>query len=141
MICGYSTVVMHLVANEGRGVRFPLPALGSLVAFPTKQDRLLYNEAVKNKAGEESGVIEAFRQGIRGQSEELRIYTDDWGFKLKDIKAKVYLWYGAKDKCAPLNMGKYYESQIPGSKLFIDPNGGHLARYNFEERILKTLTN
>jgi hypothetical protein len=38
-------------------------------------------------------------------------------------------------------MGKYYESQIPGSKLFIDPNGGHLARYNFEERILKTLTN
>jgi hypothetical protein len=52
----------------------------------------------------------------------------------------VYLWYGAKDQCAPLNMGKYYNSQITGSKLFIDSDGGHLARYKFEEKILKKLT-
>jgi len=116
-----------------------LPFLGSFVAFPTTQDRLLYQDAIRKKAGEESGVKEAFRQGIKGHNEELRIYTDDWGFKVNDIKANVYLWYGAKDLCAPLNMGKYYNSQIPGSKLFIDPDGGHLARYNFEEKILKTL--
>ena len=24
--CGYSTMVVHLVANQGTGVRFPLPA-------------------------------------------------------------------------------------------------------------------
>jgi hypothetical protein len=69
----------------------------------------------------------------------LRVYTDDWGFKVKDIKTKVYLWYGAKDKCVSLNMGKYYKSQISGSELFIDPDGGHLSRYKFEEKILNTL--
>ncbi|KKQ91983.1 MAG: Alpha/beta hydrolase fold protein [Candidatus Woesebacteria bacterium GW2011_GWA2_40_7] len=116
-----------------------IPFLGQLLAFPTRQDHLAYVEAVKNKAGEESGVKEAFSQGIIGPAEELRIYTDDWGFDLKDVKAKVYLWYGAKDKCVSLNMARYYESRILGSKLYIDKNGGHLARYNFEDKILKTL--
>lgn len=116
-----------------------IPFLGNLLAFPTKQDHLAYVEAVKNKAGEESSVKEAFKQGIKGAEDELRVYTDDWGFKVKDIKAKVYLWYGAKDKCVSLNMARYYNSQIKGGKLFIDKDGGHLARYNFEERILKTL--
>jgi pimeloyl-ACP methyl ester carboxylesterase len=117
-----------------------LPFLGFHFAFPTMQDRLLYQDAVKKKAGEESGVKEAFRQGIKGPDEELRVYTDDWGYKVKDIKAKVFLWYGAKDKCVSMNMAKYYNSEISGSKLFIDPDGGHLARYKFEEKILKTLT-
>lgn len=117
-----------------------LPTLGSLIAFPTKEDRALFKEAIKNKAGEERGIKEAFRQGIKGPESELKIYTDDWGFRLKDIKTKTYLWYGAKDKCVSLNMGKYYHSQIPGSKLFIDPDGVHLSRYKFEEKILKTLT-
>ncbi|OGD04935.1 hypothetical protein A2379_04115 [Candidatus Amesbacteria bacterium RIFOXYB1_FULL_47_13] len=134
--------VLRTLGTLGAAIQFKyFPALGQLITFPTKQDRLAFNEAVKNKAGEESGVKEAFRQGIKGPSEELRVYTDEWGFKLKDIKAKVYLWYGAKDKCAPLNMGKYYKSQIQNSKLFIDKDGGHLARYNFEEKILKALTN
>jgi pimeloyl-ACP methyl ester carboxylesterase len=118
-----------------------IPFLGNLLAFPTKQDHLAYVEAVKNKAGEESSVKEAFRQGIKGAEDELRVYTDDWGFKVKDIKAKVYLWYGAKDKCVSLNMARYYKSNIPNSKLFIDKNGGHLARYKFEDKILKVLTN
>lgn len=120
---------------------FRFPLLGSKFALPTKQDRLLYQETVKNREGKESGVKEAFRQGIKGAEQELKIYTDDWGFELKDIKAKVYLWYGAKDRCVSLNMGKYYNSQISGSKLFIEPEWSHLSRYNFEEKILRILTN
>lgn len=132
--------ILRTLATLGAAIEFRyFPFLGSLIAFPTKQDRLAFNEAVKNNAGKGSGVKEAFRQGIKGECEELRVYTDDWGFKVKNIKAKVYLWYGAKDKCVTLNMARYYKSQIPGSKLFIDPDGGHFARYNFEEKILKVL--
>lgn len=133
--------ILRILASLGAAIEFKhFPALGSLIAFPTKQDKELYNEAIKNKAGEESGAKEAFRQGIKGPSTELRIYTDDWAFKVKDIKSKVYLWYGAKDKCVSLNMAKYYKSQIPDSTLFIDPNGFHLSRYNYEDKILKKLT-
>lgn len=132
--------LLRTMATLGAAIEFRfLSALGSLIAFPTKEDRAIFKEAIKNKTGEESGVKEAFRQGIKGPELELKIYTDDWGFQLKDIKTRTYLWYGAKDKCVSLNMGKYYKSQIQGSELFIDPNGVHLSRYNFEEKILKTL--
>jgi len=133
--------ILRTMAALSAAIEFSyFPFLGAILAFPTKQDRLIYQDAVKNVEGKESAAKEAFRQGIKGPAEELRVYTGDLGFNLNDIKAKVYLWYGAKDKCVSLNMGKYYKSQIPGSRLFIDPDGGHLARYNFEEKILKTLT-
>lgn len=134
--------VLRVMASLGAALQFKyFTKLGLLIAFPTKQDRELYSNAVKNKTGEESSVKEAFRQGIKGPATELKIYTDDWGLKVIDIKAKVYLWYGAKDKCVSLSMARYYKSQISNSELFIDEDGGHLARYNFEDKILKTLTN
>lgn len=133
---------LRTLAALGAAIEFRyLPCLGALAAFPTKQDCLHFQETIKNKAGEESGVKEAFRQGIKGPAYELKVYTDDWGFNVRNIKAKVFLWYGAKDKCVSMNMAKYYHAQIPGSKLFIDFDGGHLARYHFEERILKMLIN
>jgi pimeloyl-ACP methyl ester carboxylesterase len=129
------------LAALGTAIQFRyFPVFGALIAFPTKQDRLLYQEAIKNKAGEEIGTKEAFHQGTKGVIQELKIYTDYWGFEIKDIKAEVYLWYGVKDRCVSMNMGRYYKSQIKDSKLFIDPNGGHLSRYKFEDKILKTLT-
>lgn len=132
--------ILRELASLGAAIEFKyFPALGSLIAFPTQQDKELYQRAVKNKAGEESGVREAFKQGIKGPAEELRIYTNDWEFSVKDIKTKLYLWYGAKDKCVSLNMARYYQSQVPNSELFINPNGAHLARYDFEEEILRTL--
>ena len=111
----------------------------ALMGIHTNEDRVVYKKLINNKATEKT-IHEAFRQGIKGPSHDLKIYTNDWGFNLSEIKSKVYLWYGAKDKNVPLNMGKYYKSQIPNSELFIDPNGGHFSRYNFEEKILKILT-
>lgn len=114
------------------------PVFTLLFGFGAKEDKLL----IKNKFSKrmDNSLGEAYRQGIKGPNLDLKIYTDPWGFKIKDIKAKVYLWYGAKDENVSLNMGKYYKSQIAKSKLFIDPNGGHLFRNNIEEEILACLT-
>ncbi|MCL5797324.1 MAG: alpha/beta hydrolase [Patescibacteria group bacterium] len=131
--------LLRTLAAFGAALQFAyFPLLGQL-AFPTKEDKQLFNKSVREGRGEGDGIKGAFRQGIRGPELELKIYTDDWGFKVKDIKAKVYLWYGAKDKCVSINMGKYYNLHIKGSKLFIDPDGVHLSRYKFEEKILKKL--
>lgn len=82
---------------------------------------------------------EAFRQGKRGCAMDLKLYTNDWGFHLHDIKTKVYLWYGDADKNVSLNMGKYYASQIPGSKLTVYPNEGHFIIRKYADEILETL--
>lgn len=92
--------LLRILASLGAGIQFRyFPPLGNLIAFPSNLDKKIFLEIVKNNRGEPSSVKEAFRQGIKGAEQELKIYTDDWGFNLKDIKAKVYLWYGAQDKC------------------------------------------
>lgn len=130
--------ILRTIAALGAAMQFKyFPFLGSLIAFHSREDSIFFKSLMKNQINKR--IKEAFRQGIKGAELELKIYTDNWGFKLKDIKTKVYLWYGGKDKCVSSNMGKYYQAQIPNSKLFIDPNGGHLFRYNIEEKILKKL--
>lgn len=116
------------------------PSLGfHRFMFGSKADRKLYaNSKLRKEA--RAGTKEAFRQGYKGAEQDLKIYTTNWGFKLKDIKAKVYLFYGEDDKNVSLNMGKYYDQQIPNSKLTIYPNEGHLATRTHMEEILRTLT-
>lgn len=113
-----------------------LPSIISL-GFWAKQDKKLISKEMQ-----EAMVVkrkEAFRQGIRGQELDLKLYTNDWGFDLKKIRTKVYLWYGASDQNVSLNMARYYNQQIPGSKLTVYPNEGHLCQITHAGEILKTL--
>lgn len=109
----------------------------NFLKFTSKYDQKLLTKETYRKIGKSHK--EAYRQGIKGPAWDLKIYTDDWGFKLKEIKAKVYLWYGADDRNVGIVMGKYYAREIPGSKLIIYPNEGHLCRLNHTEEILGTL--
>lgn len=135
----YHRWIVRAIGTLGAAIYFRyFPSLGLRFAFGSKQDRELL-KSIRSIVGSDNGTFEAFAHGMQGVREELRIYVDEWGFDLKDIKSKVFLWYGAKDKSVSLNMGKYYNKQIKGSKLFIDKEASHLSRYNFEEKILKVL--
>jgi pimeloyl-ACP methyl ester carboxylesterase len=123
------SLIRSMYALTGEIVSKYFPGIG----FRAKEDRII----LKKKSFRSQK--EAFRQGIEGPAWDLKLYTDDWGFKLGDIKTKVYLWYGAKDKNVSVEMGKYYRSQIPNSELVIDPVSGHMGRYNYEEKILRNL--
>ncbi len=113
------------------------PRLSFSIGFNAEEDQAVLNNGIGERI--QRSVAEAFRQGIKGPALDWKLYTGDWGFDLKDINVPVYLWYGAKDKNVSLNMGKYYHAQIPNSRLFIEPNGGHLFRVKKEEEILRTL--
>ncbi len=106
--------------------------------FVSKSDQNIFNNP-KIRAISRRNYQEAFRDGYKGTELDLKLYTNDWGFNLKDIRAKVYLWYGEDDKNVSLNMGKYYHQQIPNSKLITYPNEGHLISRTHAEEIIKTL--
>lgn len=116
-----------------------LPSFGlHRFMFGAKADKAIYADAkVRNEV--KKSYQEAFRQGYKGVEQDLEIYTKDWGFKLSEIKAIVYLFYGEDDKNVSIKMGQYYANQIKGSKLITYPREGHLVSRTHAEEILKTL--
>lgn len=115
------------------------PSLGLYsFLFGAKSDKKIYSNP-KIRDITKRNYKEAFRTGYAGVELDLKLYTTDWKFNIKDIRAKVYLWYGEVDKNVSLNMGKYYAAQIPNSKLTVYPKEGHLILRAHAEEIIKTL--
>lgn len=107
--------------------------------FSAKADRLIYqNPYLRQRLV--AWMREAFRKGYHGPELDLKLYTEPWGFQLRDIRIPVYLWYGADDRNVSLNMGKYYAKQIRKSHLTIYPGEGHMVLVTHSQEILKALS-
>lgn len=105
--------------------------------FISKPDKLLSTKSFKKLTRESRQ--ETFKQGFKAAALDLKLYTENWGFDLKNIKVPVYLWYGDLDKSVSVNAGKYFASQIPNSELIIYPNEGHYLQVNHAEEILRKI--
>jgi pimeloyl-ACP methyl ester carboxylesterase len=70
--------------------------------------------------------IEAYRQGLRGFSWDVRLLTRSWGFALENIKTPVHLWHGTDDDFTTTGMARYMAAKIPNCKAYIYENEGHM---------------
>ena len=70
---------------------------------------------------------EAMRSGMEGASDDLRLYTANWGFRLNDIRVPVDLWHGEKDHVVPINMGRWMAASIPGCHAVFSAVHGHFS--------------
>ena len=126
-MAGYSIYIQNILGN-----------LNPFTPFPSRYDKKIYSKSVDKAMRKDKA--EAIKQGLKGITHELKLYTSNWGFDLKDIKSDVYLYYGKDDKNVSLNMGRYYKQQIPNSTITVY-QGGHLSWIAHAEEILKKLTN
>lgn len=70
---------------------------------------------------------EALRGGPDGMVSDMAAnHGRPWGFPLDKIEAKVLLWYCALDRSVPPAMGTYVNNAIPGSRLTVVSDAGHL---------------
>ena len=106
--------------------------------FGAKADRKVYQDASIRKNMRDN-FREAFWQGYLGPELDLKLYTTDWGFHVRDIKAKTFLWYGQEDRNVSINMANYYAKRIRGSKLTVYPGEGHFLSLLHMGEILRTL--
>ena len=85
------------------------------------------------------GSKESYKQGIDGVVQEWKLYVRDWGMDVKTINFPINLWYGLKDKMAPVHRGIYYEKELPDSSLKMVENQGHfsLLRNHLEEILIE----
>jgi pimeloyl-ACP methyl ester carboxylesterase len=122
--------VYMLLLNIPIDLYTPLVMLGR-----AKEDRKLMK--IKKDRKEFRRVCqEAFRQGIKGPLQDLLIYYSDWGFSLKEIKMKVHVWHGKKDRNAQFWMGEYVANQLPKAEKHFLNNSGHFLLAERAEEIL-----
>jgi pimeloyl-ACP methyl ester carboxylesterase len=105
----------------------PLEFVRQAVEPYAKADQLLI---LKNEEMAEMIVesyIEGFRQGTRAAVHEASMIAQPWGFRLGDIRARVFLWHGQEDTETPLVMGRYLADAIPGCQATFMPDEGHFS--------------
>jgi pimeloyl-ACP methyl ester carboxylesterase len=73
-------------------------------------------------------LLEATRCGPEGIVTDVTLLGSDWGYRLCDLPhASVSFWQGGCDPIAPAAMGHYFQRNVAGSELTIDPRAGHLT--------------
>ena len=84
---------------------------------------------------------ESVKHGITGVHRDANLYSNYWGFKLKNIKKKIFVWHGGKDLTVPIITNKYYKKKLKNKKIFIKPNEGHFSIcYNFMNDIIQQVS-
>jgi len=94
-----------------------------------KNYRDIFNQTIK----------EAFRQGTRGPLQDLKIYGNNWGFKLKEINNEVTIWHGTKDSNAPFWLAKFAAQSLRKCETRFMKNNGHFILAVNGEKILSTI--
>jgi pimeloyl-ACP methyl ester carboxylesterase len=73
-------------------------------------------------------LLEATRCGPAGIVTDVTLLGSDWGYRFCDLPpASVSFWQGGCDPIAPAAMGHYFQRNVAGSELAIDPRAGHLT--------------
>ena len=83
---------------------------------------------------------ECFRQGLQGYLYEAKLYRNNWGFSIPDIKAEVSIWHGKSDNNVSIELAQRMASEIPNCvSKFIDNEGHFSLTGNFLKNILSEI--
>lgn len=75
-----------------------------------------------------SAISESVRCGSHGIMRAVQLLGGPWGFCLADLPpAAISIWQGGCDPIAPQSTGEYFNRELAGSELYIDPKAGHLT--------------
>lgn len=97
-------------------------SLGGLVTDVDK--RALTGEFAESVAASfRRGVL----HGVAGWRDDDLAFTRDWGFDLNQINRPVAVWQGGEDRMVPFAHGQWLAAHIPGARVHLYPNEGHLS--------------
>jgi pimeloyl-ACP methyl ester carboxylesterase len=87
-----------------------------------------------------ASLSEAIRQGANGVLQEMRLYTEPWGFSLSEIDTPIELWHGKADETVPILHGETLAGRLPNCNSHYVENHGHFSLpINLADQILKEL--
>jgi len=117
-------MMKNTIANAPRD-RLPASAKQAMMA---EADFAFIRANPAAMASNMEGGLEALRQGGLGPAEAAALYWKPWGFRLEDIRAKVYIWHGEDDLNAPFaTHGKVMAQRLPNVEAEFYPGEGHIS--------------
>ncbi len=99
--------------------------------------RIMRQQDVRRKWRQD--LLEGFRQGSGGATQDFRVILGPPGFRVEDIRARVFVWHGTKDILVRAGVGRYLAEAIPNAESKILPGEGHLLIIDHIEEILRAL--
>lgn len=84
-------------------------------------------------------LLNGSRKQLAAPFNDIILFTQDWGFRLDEVKVPVRWWHGDSDHIVPFAHGKHVVSLLPDAELFVLPGESHLGGLGRGEEILATL--
>ena len=109
-------------------------ALGGLVSEVDRE--ALIGELAESVAATMRGAVSA---GIAGWRDDDIAFVKDWGFDVSAITSPVSIWQGQQDRMVPFTHGQWLAAHIPGARLHLQPDQGHLSLFAQSPRIIDDL--
>jgi pimeloyl-ACP methyl ester carboxylesterase len=84
-------------------------------------------------------LLNGSRKQLAAPFNDIILFTEDWGFRLDEVKVPVRWWHGDSDHIVPFAHGEHVVSLLPDAELFVLPGESHLGGLGRGEEILSTL--
>jgi pimeloyl-ACP methyl ester carboxylesterase len=84
-------------------------------------------------------VRRALSTGIDGWLDDDLAFVKPWGFDLAEITVPVSIWQGAHDRMVPFAHGEWLAAHVPGARVHLYDDEGHISLVGQLPRILDDL--
>lgn len=103
------------------------------------------DQAVMAVTAERDVLLDALKEGLsagpEGAMQDTEIYKNDWGFELKAVHKKLFLWHGEDDLSVPVETGRYMAGEFPNCTATFYAGEGHFSLlYNKANEIFGVLS-
>jgi pimeloyl-ACP methyl ester carboxylesterase len=85
-------------------------------------------------------IRRALSSGIAGWIDDDLAFVKPWGFELGAIDVPVSIWQGAHDRMVPFAHGKWLAAHVPGARVHLYDDEGHISFAAQLPRILADLS-